>query len=842
MDIDFSQLGRSSNGERPVDPIEIFEKLPSLSGTVNDLWRGQADALNEWNANRTEKDILVSLNTGAGKTIVGVLIAQSLVNEKIPNVIYLCSTKDLVKQTKNEAEKIGISCTTLLETRFSNELFETEKGFCITTYASLFNGFSRLRRRNFPEAIIFDDAHVAEKMLRDAFTLKISKQNDAVLFNEIVRLFKPHFEEIGIPSRFDDALDEGKNSAAFVAPNGLFSNLNSLFHVLVNNGIENHPNMKFPFNWMKDRMHAYAGIFCRGQFELTPPFLPSRSIDVFERDMRRVYLSATLQSKTDFIRSFGRKPDKIISPLNDAGNGERLIINGRKVTGGFGTEFTKNIVENNKVLIAVSSSKVAESWRDIAVPSSELSDFSEQMSAFRESNQGAFLLVSRVDGIDLPHGTCRIMIMEGLPIGTSLLERYQWEFLHMQDTYNIRIANRLAQLFGRINRGRNDFGAFLIQGRDLAQWVSTERMRSLLPPLLHQQIIAGEEVQERLTINNAERSVNLIEKVLSRNEGWIDYYQRTVSSVKRDQDQIDRHNAAEPVMVEAALSEAKYAAAMWNNDPTLARRELEKTVNTITTHDKLLGGWHWVWLGATYDLEGDSLSARRAYVQAMDRLGNYMKLPRPLQEVNVSGEQEMNPFGHSLKDLLLRLSGDKFTSELNKIKNSLSYIIEGNDTNKAEEATRILGELLGFNSIRPDNDTDTDTGPDGLWLDDSNMLQLGFELKTGKFNGRYSKDEINQSLGHLSWMKNNYPNHSIVGLIIVGHDGEVGDQANPAPEMSLCLPSSMESLRDELIALVDDLRSTTQSNMEARISTVSQDERWSLMEISKRLEDKKLLG
>ena len=842
MDMDFSRLGKSADGERPTDPIEIFDARPSSSGTFDDLWRGQADALKEWNENRTKKDILVSLNTGSGKTIVGILIAQSLVNEKIPNVIYVCSTKDLVKQTQREAEKIGISCTTLIEGDYSNSLFQTEKAFCITTYAALLNSHSKIKRHYFPNSIIFDDAHVAEKMLRDAFTLKISNRNDPELFNEIARLFRSHFDELGISLRFNDALDEEKNAAAFVAPSGLFERRNSLANILIEGGVEGHSNMKFPFGWMKDRMHAYAALFCRGQFELTPPFLPSRSIDVFERDVRRVYLSATLQSKTDFIRSFGCKPDKIISPPNDAGNGERLIIDSQKVAGGFDSEFAKTIIINNKVLIAVPNSRVAESWESIATPSSEMMDFSEEMSKFRESDQGAFLLVSRVDGIDLPHGTCRIMIMEGLPIGTSLLERYQWEFLHMQDTYNVRIANRLAQLFGRINRGRKDFGAFLIQGKDLSLWLSTERKRSLLPPLLDKQIIAGNEVQEKFKITNSERAVGLIDRVLSRDEGWIDYYRRTVSSVKRDQDQIDRHNATEPAMIEAALSEAKYAAAMWKNNPTLARRELEKTIDATTTHDKLLGGWHWVWLGAAYDFEEDSLSARRAYVQAMDKLGNFMILPRPPKEVNVSEDKEMNAFGYSLKNILCRLSGDKFVSELNRIRDSLSYITDRNNTNKAEEATRLLGELLGFESTRPDDD-DRKTGPDVLWRDAVNMYQLGFELKTGKkVNGRYSKDDINQSHDHLSWMRNNYSDHSIVGLLIVGPDGEIGYQANPQPEMSLCFPSSIESLRDELIALIDDLRSTTQSDMESRIATLSQDDRWSLLKIFDRLRNEDLLG
>jgi hypothetical protein len=43
--------------ERPTDPIKIFERLPNLPGTPNDLWRGQAEA-EHVNENETLSDLI----------------------------------------------------------------------------------------------------------------------------------------------------------------------------------------------------------------------------------------------------------------------------------------------------------------------------------------------------------------------------------------------------------------------------------------------------------------------------------------------------------------------------------------------------------------------------------------------------------------------------------------------------------------------------------------------------------------------------------------------------------------------------------------------------------------
>ena len=171
---DFGSLNRPSGAKRPTKPSEIFRSASALPETPNDLWQGQSKALEQWDAARNSKDVLISLHTGAGKSLVGLLIAQSIVNEGLSKVLYVCATNDLVHQTSKEVtRKLGFSHTTRVSSRFSNDLYETGQGFCITNYHALFNGNPVFKQDRRPSAIIFDDAHVAEKLIRDCYTLKI---------------------------------------------------------------------------------------------------------------------------------------------------------------------------------------------------------------------------------------------------------------------------------------------------------------------------------------------------------------------------------------------------------------------------------------------------------------------------------------------------------------------------------------------------------------------------------------------------------------------------------------------------------------------------------------------
>ena len=837
--MDFSKLGSVNKPRVPTDPIKIFESLPSLMGTPNDLWRGQYKALSDWDNVRTKRDVLISLNTGAGKTIVGLLIAQSLVNEGLENVVYVCSTIDLVEQTSTEATTIGIEHTTRVRRGYSNDLFETGMAFCITTYAALFNGLSSIRRNYFPTAIIFDDAHVAESLLRDAFTLRIDVRENVTLFDEIAKLFRPHFKKLGIRGRFTDSLDVSKQNTAFVAPGGLYERSEQLLDILLRHGAKTDDKLKYPFAWIEDRLDCCAAIFTRGAFELAPPFLPSLALDIFEQKIRRVYLSATLQSHTEFIRAFGRQPNEIITPSNDAGNGERLILDGRQVKKGFGPKFAKKLVKGRKTIVAVPDYAHAKAWEDISTPPTP-EKFTEALNDFRENqDEGAFTLVSRVDGIDLPHDTCRIMIMDGLPSATSLLERYQWEWLGMVNVHASRIANRLVQLFGRINRGRNDYGAFLMQGEALGKWIARDRNLALLPPLLRKQMLIGREVQTAFNLIEGADVFDLVDRVLDRDDGWLDYYRREVKLAKLDKDQLKRVRQAEPVLVAAILSEAKYAAAMWSGDPATARRELEKTIDRTATDDARLSGWHSVWLGAAYEIDGDRDAAYREYGVAMRRLNRSMTLPRPTgSRAKDTDLHKLNEFGKSLRDVTSYPEGARFEAEIRKKTDMLALISSGKP-NQAEAGVRQLGELLGFKAIRPDNDEGT--GPDVLWLCETEARMIGFELKTEKDDpATYFKKDISQGHDHLEWMRQTYKTYALVGLLYIGPIGSVDERANPSDNMGLSRPQTVVDLANRVLALIEDLRKHTPIERMALISETTEEHQWDMDALVRELWDENL--
>ena len=119
-------------------------------------------------------------------------------------------------------------------------------------------------------------------------------------------------------------------------------------------------------------------------------------------------------------------------------------------------------------------------------------------------------------------------------------------------------------------------------------------------------------------------------------------------------------------MIKAALSEARYAAAMWSRDAATARRELEKTIDKTATYDaKVEMWWHSVWLGAAFELDGDSDSAYREYGIATRRLSSSIVLPRSkVLGTNQDDSVELCSFGRSLSELLSYPQGAKFRKRI----------------------------------------------------------------------------------------------------------------------------------------------------------------------------------
>ena len=105
--VDFNKLRKQRVRPTPIEPTDIFLRLPKPPG-FDDLWSSQAEALKEWFERRDERDLVIKLNTGGGKTLVGLLIAQSILNERKGSVLYLCSTTQLQAQTLEKSKEYGL--------------------------------------------------------------------------------------------------------------------------------------------------------------------------------------------------------------------------------------------------------------------------------------------------------------------------------------------------------------------------------------------------------------------------------------------------------------------------------------------------------------------------------------------------------------------------------------------------------------------------------------------------------------------------------------------------------------------------------------------------------------
>ncbi|NML77004.1 DEAD/DEAH box helicase family protein [Rhizobium sp. S-51] len=804
--IDFNKLSRPKANSAPTDPIEIFARTPNLSNAPNDLWKGQAEALQRWHSARDKHDNAVLLNTGAGKSIVGVLIAQSLVNEQIGPIVFACSTIDLVEQTARECDRLGIPYTTRAHGNFSDDRFETGKAFCITTYQALFTANSTFSKEKSPAGVIFDDAHVAERMIRDAFTLSISKETYPTLFSDIIAMVRPEFEKLNKGPQLGAVLEQHGAQVTMCPPATAYRCRDQILEAIKRVNDWRKSDLFFPTLRLWENIGNCAILISSNAIEITPPFIPTGVYDFLGKGVRRVYLSATLEFETDFVRGFGRRITNQIAPDNDAGNGERLIL----LSSLFKDkpdkkEVAAEVLKKNKLLVSVPSYPKAQAWKHIGTPPAK-ANFSAELQNFRKASSGAFILVSRIDGIDLPQDTCRVMLIDGAPSGTSLMDQYLFQHLSLSNLFSTKMAGRITQLLGRINRGRSDYGAFLIQGGDLNVWLKTERNVALLPPLIRKQVILGQTVQEGMDKGDPEAIASLISQVISRDAGWLQFYRETVDGLEVSEDALAKVKEREAQLATSAVAECEFMTKMWQGDVEGARKALLDALDATAMADAKLAGWYSVWLGATYENAGDNETASAHYKKARSRLSAWLNVPfRNDADVKAVAEGAKT----ALQRVLLATNhhGPQALGDLVwKLKQQARILLDKSATSNAkEEAVRLYGELLGFDASRPDNEWGK--GPDVIWMDPDSAGCVAFELKTEKnAPAEYSKSEVGQSLNHIQWLKDNEGEKAWEGVLIVGPPGVCKSEASPSDEIFLVETTALAARMTEFAAKIDDTR------------------------------------
>ena len=79
--MDFGKLLSQAGESAPVQPRELYGSLPNKTAGYGYLRDVQGQVLTAWDARRGERDLVIKVNTGGGKTIDGLVMLQSYLNE-----------------------------------------------------------------------------------------------------------------------------------------------------------------------------------------------------------------------------------------------------------------------------------------------------------------------------------------------------------------------------------------------------------------------------------------------------------------------------------------------------------------------------------------------------------------------------------------------------------------------------------------------------------------------------------------------------------------------------------------------------------------------------------------
>ena len=800
MAIDFKKVRPAADAASPIDPIAIFRSCPISDGRVNDLWLAQGDALRAYHKKRDHSDISIVLNTGAGKTLVGLLIAQSLVNESAGKVIYTCASIQLIEQTKEQAAGYGLDVTTYYRNRFSDNGYAHEKSPCLTTYQALFNGKSIFRRDDIA-AVIFDDAHTADQILRDQYTLTISRDEMESVYSSLFKLFSEYQDRVGESIRYQEMYRGASMDIFWIPPNVIHSNKNEIDLILSEAVLSGNNSTKFAWEYVRDHTDHCCFLVSNHSLTITPPFIPNSTLPYFSDRVRRVYMSATLNAPDVFVRTFGRSPTTTISPPTNAGECERLVlfpsaapnvedVNEHKTIGTF--------LHEHKALIIVPTYRHARAWSEIAVPP-ESGSVPERVRAFRHSEtdrKEKLILVGRCDGVDLPGDTCRVLVIDDLPVGSGPLERFLWGRLSINSFLGNTVASRLVQSFGRISRGMSDHGVIVITGRKLVNWLGTDRNIELLPPFLRKQIKLGLSVSKQIEDGNIEEAASLC---LNRREDWIESHRMHVGDAagvpSPPQTDVD-------VLRQVALAETKYMDRLWDNDFEGAAKALSKTRPMAMTLSENMGAWHGIWRAYALERSGASVAAEDLYREAHAIQRN---IPRHRPHRG-SAEQvsELNQVANVVSQI------DVFTRGPSRPPKGLELNLNNLDsssTQRVEESLRYLGQYLGFEASRPDKEYGK--GPDVLWVVKDRSVAVCIEAKTGKKeNGSYTKDDVGQLHNHMQWVREQGEFEKIYP-VFVGPKNRATEAASPTSDMVVVGVEDLNRVAAKLVSALKDIANGT---------------------------------
>lgn len=828
----------SASRSRPEDPEALFESLKKRPG-VQYLWSHQADVLRRYHDDCLDKrDVALELPTGAGKTLIGLLVAEYRRRKLDERALYLCPTRQLARQVGEQAEAYGIPARVILPRGYDGmDDFSVGDAIGVTTYKAVFNTGPRFGS---PQAMILDDAHAAEDHITSLWSVRISRHEGPDLYRRLLRTVAGELNEAFVETMLDDAASPEARAKVDLLPQPGFVELMGAVRGLLDSELGEYSEPWFSWSMVRENLHACLLYVSWRELLLRPVIPPTLTHRPFEGANQRIYMSATLGEGGELERVIGvRRIHRIPAPKgwDRRSSGRRLFLfPDRTMTENDAQEALKTATrQSGRALFLTPTSadaKAAElrlSEEGVTVLGPR--DVEESLDPFTSLPEAALVLANRYDGIDLPGEACRLLVMDGLPAGTNLQERFMLNRLGAESVLRDRLRTRFTQGAGRCCRSDSDYAVVVAVGQRLFDFCAARENREGMHPELQAELHYGLDVSQDLSSDSLAEFVRLF-LAQGENAKAVDEDIRNLR-----EDKTRSRDAATEALMNAASKEVGFAYELWSKDyPAALARAKEVT-------DALEGGretapyrawWHYLagcvaWSAGREQRDEAMLqNARESFgraTSASKAVSWFSELSRRLSPGSSDSGDDFGSVAvcESVYEVLcdLGLHGGKFDAKMSEFMG----LVRQDKSRAFERGIELFGKLLGFDSSRP---ADDNAAPDGVWLlPDGSAITLEAKSEESR-DGAISQRTVLQARAHEVWARQHrsVPDGAPVVAVVVSPRSSVDENAalNVGDNLYYWNIDRLRLMAEELESALRNARSRiTESDRQSSVEIIGQE-------------------
>jgi hypothetical protein len=792
--IDFKKYGGKKRAVDVTDPLKLFESL-DVKTSHTTLRPAQIEAIQALASRRSERDHVLKMNTGAGKTTVALLYLRSHAAEKRRPVVYLCPTVQLVEQVLEEAAKLGIEAFHYAGREpHPDRKCMSGDAVVVCAYEKLFNGrttFDRVDVALSPCAIVLDDAHSGVERIRDAFTMRL----DGELRDGVINLLAPSLSSY-MPGLWKD-IERGDNSAVTEVPYWVWRSIAR--EVRAQLAPEADGELKFVWPFLRDHLEWCRCIVSGRSVEilLDPP--PVEQVRAYNEATHRLFTSATLADDSTLVRELGCAADAAVSPIipaSDQGVGERMVIAPtlihKSLSRSWVMRWCSVLSKRVSVVVLAASTKSAGDWEEHGANVVVGDDVAGAVRGLRAGTERFVVFAARYDGIDLPDDACRVLVLDGMPFGESACARHDNEVPGRPGAAHNRLVHRIEQGMGRAVRSHADYAVVILAGPELAHFVARVDILDLFNASTRAQIEFAHDLTEIALTERPtapEQAPNeLAWACLGRRGDWKDLYDEKVRPIAK--------GAATPSRAAIALAAAERQAnsAALHRESSKAAETIEAALTQHASTDKQKGWYLQLAARCLYAAdEGRALQLQAAAHSKNERMfipptGTILRPDRADRSDAATailrwyaGFSNVNGAIAAFQDVRARLGFDVSADAM-------------------EQGLMELAVFLGAEGSRPEHDLGR--GPDDLWLFADASVVL--EAKNEAMYERLPKKDSGQLHDSLQWFRESYPTRTAQPVMVARTDRAEADAHFPDGTRALT-PAGMVKLLDSIETFIAKL-------------------------------------